>query len=143
MLLALITNDAIEPADYAVIKVFIDAGLSIISAGELEKREGLALSVADISHSVTMLSMNWGIPGKLPIFNDARFTLPNSPILLKVANNEPMKEKVYLLGYEIKSPRMPMKQAFTVLTRINDIISISGQYLNGEELSANYHELGF
>jgi len=140
-----ITNDALEPANYAIINVYIDDGLSIVNARGLTVGEGLAFTFANTLHPVTMLSTNWGIPGRLPIFKEANFTITNSNdnILLKMPKKEQTTEQVYILGYEIKSPRMTAKLAFTILTKTEDTISLSGQYLNGEELGANYHEMGF
>jgi len=121
---ALITNDAVEPAEYAVIKMFVDKALETVSVGTFEKNDDVHLAFPQGKFFVTMLSMNWGIPGKMPIFNDANFELTEQPMMLKIPDAEIDADKVYLLGYQIKAPRMVTKQGFTFLTKTRDKVSL-------------------
>ena len=48
----------------------------------------------------------------------------------------------YLVGYEIGAPRMPLKQAYTLLHVKSGYATLSDDYLSAEEFAANYYKLG-
>ena len=57
-----IFNDSLEPANYAVIRIIIDARLKIADAQDLSAMNGVQLRIEERFHPVTILSLNWNIP---------------------------------------------------------------------------------
>lgn len=58
---ASITNLAVEPANYAVIRLYIDHRLIVQETRGLDKSEA-TLKVGTKNYSINLLSKNWGIP---------------------------------------------------------------------------------
>jgi Putative DNA-binding domain len=142
-LFAVIINDALEPANYAVIKLFIDAKLTIENAQGLVMNSGSLFRGGKL-YSITFLQYNWSIPAKFPIFNSAVFEIPDNPILLRTSTDgQHGKPMVYLLGYEIKSPRMPIKSAYTLLHVRSGYATVSRNNLSFQGLAANFENLKF
>ncbi len=139
---AIITNDALEPANYAVIKIFVDGRVNVLNASGLSITRNTVLAIPSEaeSHPITILGLNWGIPGKLPIFQ-AHFKITDGSLSLKTPDYVPLTQQSYLLGYEIVSPHMPMKQAFTLLTVASDTIKLSDNYFSYNELVSSYHTI--
>ena len=142
-----IFNDALEPANYAIIRIFIDARLKLEQAHDFTVREGVGLVLGDNQHPVTVLNLNWSIPGKMPIFQQAyklNLTRNGEPFLLRTPTNGWFgKHASYLVGYEIGSPRMPIKSAYTLLHVKSGKATLSDEYLSIEELIAKYDKLVF
>ena len=142
-----IFNEALEPANYAIIRIFIDARLKVEQAHDFTVREGASLFLGDNQHPVTLLTVNWGIPGKMPIFQQAyqlTLTRDGEPFLLRAPTNGWFgKHASYLVGYEIGSPRMLQKSAYTLLHVKSGYATLSDEYLSVEELIANYDKLVF
>ncbi len=139
---AVITNDALEPAKYAIIKVFIDVRLDVVSAQGVGVHIGRnsSITIGDKELPGTMLTVTWGIPGKLPIFH-AVYSIFDS-LLLKIPTDGRMANpKYYLIGYEIKSPRMPIKDSYALLEVRSGYIWLAEQHLTEDELLANYSKL--
>jgi hypothetical protein len=140
----IITNDALEPANYAVIEIYVDGRINVLSYPDLSITQNifLAFNLQDevTRHPITILRQNWGIPGKLPIFQ-ARFNITNTSLMFKTPDYVPMTQQNYLLGFQIQSPRMPKKQAFTLLTVASDLVKLSEQYLSYDELVSSYHTI--
>ena len=135
-----ITNEAIEPANYAVIKLFIDARLDIFSVQGASLKRNRSLSIEDKEFPVTVLQVNWGIGEKLPIFH-AVFDVIDALQLRMPSDGRFGNPKCYLLGYEIKSPRMPVKISFALLEVRSGYAYLSSQHLTAEEVLANYDRL--
>ncbi len=142
-----IFNDAVEPAKYAIIRILIDARLKVEQAHDFTVREGASLFLGDNQHPITLLTVNWGIPGKMPIFQQAyqlSLTRNGEPSLLRTPTDGRLGNHVsYLVGYEISSPRMPQKSAYTLLHVKSGYATLSDEYLSVEELIANYDKLAF
>jgi hypothetical protein len=140
-----IYNDALEPANYAIIRIFIDARLKVEQAHDFTVREGVGLLLGDKQHSITLLSLNWSIPGKMPIFQQAYWlslTKNSEPFMLRPPTDGLLEKPAsYLVGYEIGSPRMLQKSAYTLLHVKSGYATLSDKYLNIEELIANYDNL--
>jgi hypothetical protein len=142
-----IFNDALEPANYAVISIHIDSRLKIANARDFTVKKGLQVNLGDKSHPITLLLMNWNIPAKMPIFNQQYpfgITSNNEPLLLMTPTDGRFGNHTsYLLGYEIASPRMPIKRAYRLLLVKYGYATLSENYLSAEELAATYDKLGF
>src|SRR6266700_3923260 len=142
-----IFNDALEPANYAIIRIFIDARLKLEQTQDFTVREGVSLPLGDKEHLVTLLKLNWSIPAKMPIFKqEYRLNLTRSgdSFLLRTPTNGWFGKHVsYLVGYEIGSPRMLQKSAYTLLHVRSGYATLSDEYLSVEELIANYEKLVF
>lgn len=138
---ATITNDAVEPADYAVIALYIDARIAIQNAQELSVTRDAILSIEDTQLSISVLRLNWGVPTKMPLFLHAQFTITSNPLLLRSPSNGTEEHKCYVLGYEIKSPRMPVKRSIAFLHVHPDSTMHIQNYLSTEEVLANYSAL--
>src|SRR6266568_4812764 len=142
-----IFNDALEPAKYAIITIFIDARLKLEQTQDFTVRERVGLPLGDKEHSVTLLRLNWSIPGKMPIFQQSyRMSLTRSgdPFLLRTPTDGRLGNHVsYLVGYDIGSPRMLQKSAYTLLHVKSGYATLSDEYLSVEELIANYAKLAF
>ena len=140
-LITSITNDTLEPANYAVIAIYIDTRLAIQDAKGLEVNRNLQLNIGDKEIPVTVLRLNWGIQAKMPIFH-ATFSIPDTPILLRAPNNEQLGQtKYYFLGYEIKSPRMPIKSSYGILGIRSGRIWLSDTHLTADQIIENYEKL--
>ncbi len=142
-----IYNDSLEPANYAVIRIIIDARLNIANAQDLSAMNGVQLRIEERFHPVNILSLNWNIPVKMPIFQQPyAFSITNNgkPILLRTSTDGRMGNHVsYLLGYEIASPRMMLKSEYRLLHVKSGYATLAADWLSTEELAANYENLGF
>jgi hypothetical protein len=141
---AIITNDTLEPANYAVIKIYLDERIQILSSPGLSITQNVSIPIrledGMKTHPVNLLSLNWNIPNKLPIFH-AQFRITDKPLHLKTPEYVPLTQENYLLGYEILSPHMSIKKAFTYLTVISDSIRLSAQYFNSQEFAEIYRTI--
>ncbi len=139
---AVVINDAIEPANYAIIKLYIDARLDIISAQgyKVSVVRNSSTTIGDKQVPVTTLQVYWSIPERLPIFHEEMGII--DALLFKTTVDGRMgKPKYYLIGYEIKSPRMPVKSSFSILEVRSGFIWLSQTQLTEQEVLANYHKL--
>jgi hypothetical protein len=101
----LISNDSPTPANHAVINVFIDKKLSISSSMSTLNHFGAQMvRYMEKEFECTRLHMNHGVPGKMPIFQGATFSLLDEPIKVSVDSIG-----LYLLACEVVSPGMPKK----------------------------------
>ena len=140
-----IYNDALEPANYAIIRIQIDARLKVEQAHDFTVRERASLLLGDKQHPVTVLTVNWGIPNKMPIFQQSdrlSLTYNSEPFMLRTPTDGLLGKHVsYIVGYEIDSPRMLQKSAYTLLHVKSGYATLSDKYLSIEELIANYDKL--
>ena len=83
----------------------------------------------------------------MPIFQQPyAFSITNNqkPIFLRTPTDGRLGNHVsYLLGYEIASPRMPLKSAYRLLHTKSGYATLSDDWMSAEELAANYENLGF
>ncbi len=139
---ASIINDAFEPANYALIGVLIDARLKIEQPQDFKVQDGAVLNLGVKQHPVTLLRLNWSIPGRVPIFQHPYpYNLTNNgePFMLRMPTDGRQGKHVsYLLGYEIGAPRMPLKRAYTLLQVKSGYITLSNEYIDFDELMDKY-----
>ena len=140
-----IFNDALEPANYAIISVQIDARLKIEQPQDFKIQEGAVLNLGVKQHPVTLLRLNWNIPAKIPIFQHPyplNLTHNGEPFLLRTPTDGWFGKHVsYLLGYEIGAPRMPLKRAYTLLYVKSGYITLANEYFDTVELIDKYDTL--
>jgi hypothetical protein len=111
-IMPVITNDAVTPAEYIVISVFVDTRLAILRGTE-EFRHVVAdeLTYNGQKLPCMRLAMNWAVPGKIPVFHGVTFQLVKSPLSVRVPG-----PGLYLLGWQLDSPRMAPKRSTVPLT---------------------------
>jgi Putative DNA-binding domain len=140
-----IFNDALEPANYAIISIHIDARLKIEQAQDFKIQEGAVLNLGVKHHPVRLLRLNWSIPGKIPIFQHPyplSLTHNGEPFMLRAPTDGRQGKHVsYLLGYEIGAPRMPLKRVYTLLHVKSGYITLSNEFLDMDELIDKYDKL--
>lgn len=133
----IITNQAVEPANYAVIALYVDARLEIANPAGLDLQSELFLSAGEKRHKVHLLKTNWAIPGKIPIFNGLDIKLTD-PIIIKISDELLKKDGVYILGYEVKSPKMTSRQEFRLLEVKDRTATISERRITPNEFVLEY-----
>jgi|GEM_PF-642640 Schlafen, AlbA_2 len=138
-----VTNTAVEPANYAVIDLFFDAKLKVVIMTKPPMHQNeVDFKFQDESYRMLKYTRNWSIPNDLPIFNE-KFRITRYPIIVHIPKGDIIKDEVrYLLGYMIKSPRMPVKQAFNLLHLKDSTLELSENHFSIDELYSNYHTLG-
>ena len=113
-------NKSPVPAMYLVIKLYIDASLQIVNAGEMSPSGELALRIADREIQANVLNLNWATPGKMPVWESVSFQLTNTPIQLAV----PRDQADYFLVWEIHSPGMSPRKGVYILKTSNNKASL-------------------
>jgi hypothetical protein len=112
-----ISNNAFEPANHAIIFLFIDARLKIENTNGFSiNDQAFTAIMGNKSFHVTRLQLNWNIPAKMPIFYSPypfSITDNSKPFQLRIPIQE--QPEIYLLGYQIGAPRMQMKEVYTLL----------------------------
>jgi hypothetical protein len=140
-----IFNDALEPANYAIIRILIDSRLMMENARDFSVRSDVQLRIGEMLRPVTMLQLNWNIPAKLPIFNHPypfSLTSNGEPFMLRTTTDGLLEKPAsFILGYEIASPRMPLKSSYKLLHVKSGYATLSDDNVSPEELAANYDQL--
>jgi len=138
-----IVNDALEPANYTIMKVFLDSRLVLENAPGFVIKKDVIIRIGDKQHPVTLATQNWGISGQLPIFHSPfSITTNGEPIQFRSPSDGRMgKHTSYLLGYQIDSPRMPTKNAFLLIQIKSGYVTLSDEYMSGDELASNHDKV--
>lgn len=101
-LTATIINDSPTPAEYCVIKMFVDKRLTMSgSPSDFRKVADLQLTLGGTTIDCDCIYMNHSIPGQMPIFQGVNFSLFDRPIQIS-----PPTTGTYLLGCELIAPGM-------------------------------------
>jgi hypothetical protein len=102
-----ISNDSEDAAFYIDIRILLDPRLKVISGGETK-----SLGQTQLIGSVPMQvrSANWAIPGKMPVWSGSNFAI--GPINVSLPHMTPDN---FLLGWELRSPKMKLKQGLAHL----------------------------
>jgi hypothetical protein len=108
-LVARISNDAPEPALNAVIRIYVDARVTIVaSAGWAGPIHHTLTQTNGIPVQVQVLSQNWSALLKLPIWEGETFLLADDPLQFEL----PSSPGEYTFGWRLSSPRMNPRQRF-------------------------------
>lgn len=103
-----ISNEAPEPANHVVIRLYLDARAKILmSGGWLASAHELS-APGNARVPVNVLHMNWSVPMKLPIWEGEVFRVNEERLVVGL----PPRTGDYVFGWRLTSPRMPPRQRF-------------------------------
>lgn len=113
-------NKSSTPAEYSLIKVYVDNRIKILG-GTFEKQPGdLGLSVNDNLNPVTMVSKNFGIPHNMPLWEGVKFIMGSIQLAM------PKQEGKFIIMWEAHSPRMQQKKGLININSNGESFSIEG-----------------
>jgi hypothetical protein len=104
---ALISNEAPEVATHAVVNIYVDSRIVLISSAGLGGTVNHVLSRGNDKVPVYVLSMNWSLM-RMPIWQGESFSLAEEPLVFGM----PPSPGEYVFGWRISAPRMSPKQRF-------------------------------
>lgn len=107
-LVARISNDAPEPALNAVVRIYVDARVTIVTSAGWVGPIHHTLMKANEGVPVQVLSQNWSALLKLPIWEGETFLLTDNPLQFEL----PISPGEYIFGWRLSSPRMNPRQQF-------------------------------
>lgn len=115
-----IWNESATPADYAIIQLEVDERLHVFDPGRLSQlQDPRSVGLSEKREvAVRVLSINWSIPGSMPIWEGIRFLI--GPIVLQL----PTGDQEYVLGWWVRSPRMLGRKGYYLLTRKGQGVSL-------------------
>jgi len=110
-----IKNDSEEPAFHIDIRILLDLRLGVWG------NAGLTPVGTQLSGSMQMrlLQMPWSVPSKMPIWNGSECGI--GPIIVSL----PLTADTYLLAWQLRSPRMRMKEGIAHLICNGTVVSIN------------------
>jgi hypothetical protein len=120
-LVAKISNSAPEPALNAVVRIYIDARVTIVTSAGWAGPIHHTLMKADQPVGVQVISQNWSALLKLPIWEGEAFLLTDVPLQFEL----PLSPGEYLFGWRLSSPRMNPKQAFYTVVSNGRTIAVT------------------
>lgn len=111
-LTASLVKASIEPAPFAVVRLYLDArlgvGLSVngeVAVGEISDAKGER-------HRIKTLSYYYGQSERIPSFQDVKFLLFDGPVQVQIpVVGTPAQFSDYYLGWEVNAPRMAKRSA--------------------------------
>lgn len=114
---ATITNEGEETAEYAVIQLMIDSRLSIVNRGGMSVAGDAVWSYGGKEIKSVILSLNWALPSKLPIFKGINFRITESDIQVGIPLSDKRKKTEYLVGYTVQAPRMTRVTGYSIIRK--------------------------
>jgi len=119
-IMAIITNNSPTPAEYIVINIYLDERLIINANPNGFNQVGhVNLLKDDQPYHFAQLHKNHLIPNAMPIFEGVNFKLFDAPLEIIIPT-----EGKYLIGWDLKSPRMQNKISIAYITRKEDLVSL-------------------
>jgi hypothetical protein len=113
---AIIANDSPVPAEYAVIYLYFDHRLDVIDTPKgFRRHRGTTLEPTGLNRRILVLQKNWSVPGNLPIFQHQDFQIATPPVTVEAPAAWENVPTDYLLGWEVRAPRMGVRRAFKSL----------------------------
>ena len=100
-LVAAISNDAPEPDNHAVIRLYLDVRVRIMRLGVAVFNHMLRSNNND-EVPVNVASLNWSSATKMPLWEGEEFLLTDHPIQIGL----PPEAGEYILGWRLTAPRM-------------------------------------
>lgn len=128
---AVISNDAAEPATHAMIYLFRDASISNLQARQHSERTK-NIHGAERTVGVRVVERAWKPPEDMPIFLDQAFDV--GTYLFHVPSPFLVGHVSFLLGWEIRAPRMGVRTAFTTLDLVNERPLMGDAYATLDEV---------
>jgi hypothetical protein len=108
-----ITNESPAPAMYYVAQLYIDKRIKIVDPSQFKHESELGLKIGDIEADVSLFSRNFGVPGKMPIWQGIAFRICDSP--LKIALPKDSTTQDFVLGWSVHSPGMQQRLGIAIL----------------------------
>jgi hypothetical protein len=119
----IVENESIEPANHAVMSVFIDSRLKVVASGRFNELGNNIFDIAgkkETSIPIRVLAFNWNVPSMMPIFKEYRFKVTDQPLKLEIPGEVAVNEDTkYVIGWQICAPGMK-NFSFGTLTLSND-----------------------
>lgn len=116
----MISNEAPEPANHVVVRLYIDARATILLSTDWDQLYHQLQTSGNTEIPVTQLHMNWSVPMKLPIWEGERFRVNDQKLVIGL----PAGVGEYVFGWRLSSPRMPPKQRFYSIVSNGSTITI-------------------
>jgi Putative DNA-binding domain len=107
-LLVSILNESPEPANHAVIRLYVDSRISILDSTGFPGATDHRLTAEHGEIPVKVLSLTWSTPMRMPIWEGEPFLLSESTIKLVL----PSEHGKYLVGWRLSAPRMSTRQKY-------------------------------
>jgi hypothetical protein len=104
-----ITNESPEPAQHILIFLHLDKRLKVKYSSGMTVQGDSEVQDGSQVVPVTVLQMNWSVPGKMPVWEGTQFRVTDTPIQFSVPN---FPDERYHVSWEIKAPRMIPKRGF-------------------------------
>lgn len=106
-----LSNESLVPSEYAVIQLYVDERIGLASHGEMNDLGKATANDLGKEWALHGLQMNWGVPGKMPIFFGHVYGLSHPPISLAI----PRGDSEYLFVSMVTAPRMAKKESHYLL----------------------------
>jgi hypothetical protein len=115
---SVITNEAIAPAMYYIVRLFFDKRLTVIYSGRFEFNSEQTLQIGDTVFTTNSYSRNYSVPGVMPVWQGVRFRIgdPHFQIAIPKVN----EDVIYALGWAIDSLGMQQKLRGAILVISNN-----------------------
>lgn len=116
-----IANRASEPAFYAFVQVYVDTDLHLLNVPADTTSSPATILVGGLPIPATKISMNWGIPGKMPIWQGVNYPFGDSGLIKFGIKREfaDSPGRNYYLHYFISAPKMGNREGSYVVTQSN------------------------
>jgi hypothetical protein len=120
----IVENESIEPANHAVMSIFIDSRLKVIASGRFNEIGKKTSNEEGMSIPIRVLTFNWNVPSMMPIFKEYCFKVTDQPLKLELPKLDSVDEDVkYVIGWQICAPGMKNLSLGT-LTLSNEKLSL-------------------
>ncbi len=131
-IIPLISNESPKPAEYVVIRLYIDKNIKIIASAGCKLAEStVSIVVNGTIVELSMITKNWGIPANLPIFEGTPFRISDEPLKIKIPKVQ--GNHLFYFGYEVASPNMVKNSEFTSLSENTfGYVEFTGNYSKPE-----------
>jgi hypothetical protein len=122
----IVENESIEPANHAVMSIFIDSRLKVIASGRFNEIGKKTSNEEGMSIPIRVLTFNWNVPSMMPIFKEYCFKVTDQPLKLELPKLDSVDEDVkYVIGWKICAPGMKNLSLGTLtLTLSNEKLSL-------------------
>jgi hypothetical protein len=119
-LLVSILNDSPEPANHAVIRLYVDSRITILDSAGFPGAADHRLTAEHGEIPVKVLSQTWSTPIRMPIWEGEPFLLSESTIKLGL----PSGHGKYVVGWRVSAPRMNTKQEYYSLSWDGNAVAV-------------------
>ena len=120
----IVENESVEPANHAVMSIFIDPRLHVVTSGRFKEIGKKTSEEEETPIQIKELSFNWNIPSMMPIFKEYCFKVTDQPLKLEIPKSDPIDEEIkYVIGWRICAPGMK-NFSLGILTLSNGKISL-------------------